>query len=457
MFEFAQPNVLFLENIAFNGSAPGANIVRPEHYLKQFHPDYVPLETLKAKAKERGFDQWYKLFLDRADFLQNGDYPVLTAWKVMGPLTENQQKLKRNAFYWKVDPAGKQLPYIDDITVQVVENPEVLMMKVISGDLDFDFGHLTLPNYPMLKENQQKGGYRVLLWKKVMGTQLEFMPNLNHQDAAKREIFSNKKFREALSLAINKDEINELCFMGLAETRNATVANACPYFTPGIDKLFTEYNVDKANRMLDEIGLNKRDRDGFRLRPDGQPLMLTIEYPPHTEFGPWQDIVHLVGGYWNKVGVRTADKSIDRSLYEIRTQTTEIDFVLWTWGRGMHPLIDPAFVFPMRAGHFTGAPTYAMWYSTRGKSGEKPSGDILKAMDLYDKFTVTVNPQERLAVGKEIIKIAAESCWGIPTVGLAPAVEVVKETMGNVPKESLHEWVLMQFAHVNPEQFYFKK
>ncbi len=454
-FEFNRPNPGFLETMTFKGSE--SLVIYPKHYLKQFHPKYTPIERLKEMAQKGGFTEWYQLFANKNDYIQNPDRPTLNAWITTGALAgKTTHTLVRNPYYWKVDTAGNQLPYIDRVVATIAENTELVNMRVLNGEIDLDFGHLTLPNYPLLKDNESKGGYRVFLYKTMVGSQLALMPNLNHKDPVLNKLFNNRNFRIALSLSINRDEINQLCFLGLAEPRQATVVRECPYYTEGIDKLYTEYNPKRSNEILDSLGLTKRDKDGFRLRPDGKTLAITIEYPPLGEFGPWNDMIELVARYWQSIGIKTAPKSIDRSLFEVRDQSGELDVVVWAWGRGLHPLIEPRFVFPCVPTE-TGGPLYALWYSSGGKSGKKPSGDVLKAVQLYDTFQITTDPEKRLALGKELIKLSAENLWSIGTVGIAPVPVVVKNNLRNVPEKSFREWVCLQISHTRPEQFFFKK
>ncbi len=453
-FTFPDPYPLFLENQVWSGQV----IVRyPRHYLKQFHPKYVDSNKLKEMTKEAGFEFWYQLFGDRADIIQNQDLPTISAWKSTGPLAgKTMHIMERNPYYWKVDSGGNQLPYIDKISAIMMENLEVLTTKVVAGEIDFDSGHMILPDYPLLKDNETGGQYRVLLWKMAMGSQLYFAPNLNHQDPVKRALFNNRDFRIALSHAINREDINQLCFLGLAEPRHATVAKECRYYTEGIDKLYTEYDPQKASELLDNIGLDKKDRDGFRLRPDGKLLTLTIEFPSMREFGPWEDIANLVANYWDAIGLKTVAKPIDRSLYEVRTRGTEIDFMVWAWGRGLLPLIQPHFVFPYFWGFYTGAPLYALWYQTGGKEGEQPPPEILEVMQLYDQFKIETDPAKADSLGKEIIKRSAEEIWYIGTVGLAPSVTIAKTNLRNIPEQSFREAMIGQFAHTRPEQYFFK-
>ncbi|MGC8971481.1 MAG: ABC transporter substrate-binding protein [bacterium] len=457
-FTFKEPNVVFLENVCFQGGGGSGTLsimIHPKHYLKQFHPKYTPKEQLEKTAKEMGFSTWYSLFWNRADFYTNPDCPVISAWKVTTPLAgKSVHVLERNPYYWKVDPAGNQLPYIDRIAASVVENAEVVNIKALSGELDFQFKHIILNNYPLLKENEVKGGYNVLLWPTALGSNCAFMPNLNHKDPVLKALFNNRNFRIGLSYAINRDEINKLCYLGLAQPRQATVVPECPYYTPGLEKLYAEYDPKKANEYLDKAGLNRRDKDGYRLRPDGKPLQLTIEFTPSGEFGPWPDVVELVTKYWNAVGLKVAYKSMDRALFDIRRASTEFDIMVWAWGRGLTPLIQPVFIFPVIT--TTGAPLYAQWYSSRGKTGEKPTGDILRAMYMYDRFKRTIDDAERIKIGKELIKLSAENVWSIGTVGLAPTPLVVRKNFRNVPQRSFYEWLLLQISNTSPEQYFIK-
>lgn len=459
-FQLVKPNAVFLENMAFLGGGGDmlSVMTRPKHYLKNFHINYVPKATLEAQAKKEGFDSWFAYFADKADFRVNPDYPTITAWRPLTSLKGKEtQVLERNPYYWKVDAQGNQLPYIDRISIQMVGNPEVLNMKVANGEIDMDWGHMTLPNYPFLKENASKGGYRVLLWNSTLGSNLQFLVNLNHNDPVKRELFNNRDFRIALSLGINRDEINELCYMGLAEPRQATVLEDCPYYSEGLAQLYAQYDPKKANAMLDELGLNKRNNEGYRLRPDGKVLELLIEYPMVTEFGPWDDVVELVARYWRNLGIKTAVKAEAESVHLTRANTTEMDFTVWAYGRGLHPLIQPSYVFPSSPGRSTGALLYAQWYSSKGKEGQKPTGDVLKAMELYDKWVVTTDPDERLQLGKDLLKLTTQNIWGIGTVGIAPVPVVVKDTLRNVPEKATRDWVLIMISHTNPEQFFFSK
>lgn len=452
-FKLVQPNSIFLEHMAYEG----ASLIRPKHYLKEFHINYVPADALIAAASKNGFDSWYAYFGDKNSSVLNPDLPNITAWVPVTPLAGRELMIyERNPYYWKVDTNNNQLPYIDRITFFIVGNLEVLNMKVVSGEIDMDWGHMSLPDYPFLKENEGTGDYSVKLWKTTLGANLQLQPNLHHRDPGLNELFNNLDFRIALSLAIDRDQINELCYLGLAEPRQATVLEGCPYFESDLPGMYADYDLAQAQAILDRLGLDKRDNDGFRMRVDGKPLELAIEYPTTVEFGPWDDVLGFVAEDWRNLGIKVALKPLTVPIHATRASTTEMDFTIWARGRGLHPLIDPQFFFPSTPGRATAAVLYAEWYQSGRKKGEAPTGAILEVMNLYDEYRTTVDPGERLQIGKRIIRLSTENLWGIGTVGAAPLPVIVKNNLKNIPEVATRDWLLMQIAHIDPEQFSFK-
>ncbi|HPD39469.1 MAG TPA: ABC transporter substrate-binding protein, partial [Mesotoga infera] len=345
IFEFSKPYPLFLENMANLGGGRYDAIIQPKHYLIKYHPSYTSQDELDALAKEAGFDTWYAHFDFKRHFMKCTNVPVLSAWNLVS-VSETEQLLTRNPYYWKVDTEGNQLPYIDRVINEVVLNAETLTMKTVAGAYDFQPYRLSLADYSLFKENEEKGGYKVLLWDTALGSNLAIMPNLNSTDPYKHELFNNLNFRIALSLAINREEINDLCYLGLAVPRQATIIDGCPYYTEGLEELYAEYDPKRASEILDSIGLDKKNSDGYRLRPDGSVLELTIFTTDMTLYGPWVDVVDLISTYFNKVGIKTAYDVLSSTLYSQRRNSTDFDIITWAWGRGLHPLLEPAFIFP---------------------------------------------------------------------------------------------------------------
>ncbi|NMB13017.1 MAG: ABC transporter substrate-binding protein [Firmicutes bacterium] len=449
-FDFVDSDAIFLENLA---SGPKAcEVIQPAHYLKQFHPAHVAEDTLEAEAKKQGYDSWYARFDFVADEKMNADKPVIGAWKLVASEID-KQILTRNPYYWKVDTAGNQLPYIDKVVIEVVLNVETITMKAATGQTDFQPYRLSISDFTLFKENEESGDYRLLLWDTSVGSNMGLMPNLNHQDPEMNKLFNNRDFRIALSLAIDRDEINDLCYMGLGEARQATVVPGNPHYTDELSQLYAEYDPDKANEILDNLGL-KRNKHGQRLLPDGRVIEITIITTPDTLYGPWVDAADLVAKYWSAVGIKTAYESLSSSLYSLRRNSVDFDVMTWAWGRGSHPLIEPVFLFPVLT--TTGAPLYARWYTSGGTDGEEPPAEMREVMSLYGDYCTTADDEARLAIGQEIVERSARELWTIGTVGRVPTPLVAKNNFRNVPEVALYEYMLGQIGHVNAPQFFIE-
>lgn len=452
-FTFPKPYGLFLQFLA---GPPGHSIpLYPKHYLKQFHPRYTPKQELQAKVEQAGFREWYELFRERLNQWTNVDLPSLSAWKLKVPGTSTRMVLERNPYFWQVDTAGNQLPYIDTVTHDLVQNIEVLNLKAIAGDIDFQFRHLLQTNLPLLKEGSEKGSYEVYLYKDAFETNMAIGINLNSKDPVKRQIFQDKRFRIALSHAINREEINQLAYLGLAgEPSQVVPLKESPYYSEKLAKAYVEYDPDKANQLLDEMGLTKRDKEGFRLRPDGERLVVTFEFTP--AFGPWTAAAELIKSYWDAVGVYTVIKSEERSLFYTRKEALEHDVGVWTGAAGMKPLLEPRWYLPYSAEsiHAIG---YAQWYQSGGITGEKPTGDLRRVIDLYEQIKASVDPKEQVQLWQGIMDLNAKNLWVIGTLTSPPLVGVVNNDLRNVPKEAVYSWIMHSPRNFWPQQFYFDR
>jgi peptide/nickel transport system substrate-binding protein len=427
---------------------------RPKHYLSQFHPTYTDLAEVEAKTAEAGFDQWIQLFGDRHNW-QNPEMPHIWPWLPTRVPPEIPVVAERNPYYYKVDPDGNQLPYLDRIQFDVVERADLLNLKAVAGELDMQFRHILWTNYPLFIENAEAGDYRVMRWALAEGSNCLLHPNMNHQDPVLRELFQNKNFRIALSQGINRSQINELAYLGLGEPRQASLISASPYFKEEHAQRYADHNPDAANQLLDEIGLTERDSEGFRLRPDGEPFTLSIEYAP--VFGPWADTVQLITDHWKEIGIRAIPKEEDRTLFNERGMAgTEMEIGIWIMDRCLTPLIEPWFFFPYLGGTppSTAAQWYT-WYTSGGSEGEEPPAEVQAQYALYDTIK-GASAEELPALAQEFFDRASEELWYIGTVGALPHVGVVKNNFRNVPETAVSDWLQQTPGNTNVEQ-YFKR
>ncbi|HOP56101.1 MAG TPA: ABC transporter substrate-binding protein [bacterium] len=451
-FTFTQPQGLFLPWLS-TGLKPFA----PKHYLKDFHPAYAPVDKLNDMAKKAGFDYWYQLFAVKNDPWMNPDLPVIHAWKVVTPLgVGTRVSFERNPFYWKMDIAGNQLPYIDRFTADIVDSLEVMIMKTVSGEIDCQHRHIgqSMQDYPFLMEQRSKGNYRILTQQHASAVVASVFLNLNHKDPIVKKIFNDIRFRQALSLAINRKEIIDLVYLGKPEPWQISPKKGTPLYYEKGSKAYTEYDPNRANQLLDRMGL-KKGSDGWRLRPDGKQLTITIEIG-RTALG-WPDAAEMVKKYWENVGVKTVVKVEDRSIFTARYQGAEHDAVIWAGegSAGLEPLLNPWWYVPVSRGAYY-APLWGLWYETKGQSGEEPVPIVKRQMQLYDKLLNTTNSEKQLELMREIIKLAADNLWHINICTYPDEHWIVKNNFRNVPDNSITSGMFPNSGPYNPCQFFIK-
>jgi peptide/nickel transport system substrate-binding protein len=360
--------------------------------------------------------------------------------------------MERNPYYWKVDQEGNQLPYIDRITHDLIEDREVINLKAVAGELDFQGRHIRIENFPLFMESREKGDYRVLRIKKGDGSKVTFNPNLTCKEPVLRQLFADDRFRKALSVAIDRDEINEIVFQGLGTPRQASIIEGGAFYSEEWANAYTEYDPDKAATLLDEIGLKWDNEKKYRLRPDGQVLAVTIE---SREGKTEETTSELVKSYWEEIGVKTAVKIEDRSLFESRRDGNDMEIALWDYS-AFNFLLDPLQMVPVRHQYYWYG-TYGLWNEMNGAQGEKPTGDVARLLELWSVILSAQTTEERDAAAEEIVKLHTKNIWSIGTVGQNPSLFIVKNNLRNVPQEGvIDDDVLRTPGNLDPWQFFFK-
>ncbi|MGI6207684.1 MAG: ABC transporter substrate-binding protein [Anaerolineae bacterium] len=430
-FTFSVPFGILLEFMAFEG---GPTIITPKHYLSQFHPDYADPDELAAKINEAGFDHWYELFANRNDTMNNPDIPVVWAWKVENPFPAEAMVSVRNPYYWKVDPEGKQLPYFERIVVSRADNAEVVMMKTIAGEVDYQYRHMGFANYSLLTENAERGGYQVRHW--IGGPFPCVYVNQSWTGGPVQELLRNKDFRHALSYGINRSEMNDLFWFGLATPGNPLGSSRDPFYREGDGTTAIEYDPDRANEILDSIGLDKRDSDGFRLGADGQQVQLVLECYPSEMGVPSIDIFSQVAGYWQQLGINAQARELGRDLWGQRADGNEcmmpsydIAKILW--------ILDPGWFVPY--GWCYWAPAFATW-ALNPESGLEPPDEIKQIIDWYNQLKQEPDEAKRMELGRKILDHHNEYVYIIGTCSIDIQPMIVKNDIVNAPIEAPAEY-----------------
>jgi peptide/nickel transport system substrate-binding protein len=447
-FRFQSPYGLFIKTLA---SYTGTDMFRwPAHYLKQFHPTYADAAELDKAIQAANFTNWWELFANRRDW-QNLDCPTICIWKPTRVPPDVPVVWERNPYYWKVDPEGNQLPYLDAVEFQIVENADLANLKAIAGEVDMQFRHLLLANYPLFVDNAEQGDYRVMQWKDGWGPNCHLYFNFNHKNPDLHALFNNRDFRIALSLGIKREDINQLIYMGMGRPMQATATPDCPYSKEEYITRWTEHDPDTANAMLDEIGLADRDGEGFRLLPSGEPLSIVVEYA--VVFGPWRDVITMVAEHWKDLGLRIITKEEDRSLYQQRTLAGEHDMTCWGMGGAYNPLLGPSWWWPNNQM----APEWWRWNASKGKEGEEPPEEVKLQYALYEQIKGASTSEDLDKYAQQFVDNHSEQLWLIGTVGFVPMPVVVKNNFRNVPDVAIGDDRAKSPGCTNIEQYFIKQ
>ncbi len=463
-YEYAQPYHVFLE--LFAGLQVGGQGARaryfaapfaPAHYLKQFHQDYVGAEKIQLMVSESGLGSWFQFFRQKVSPQSNPDLPVVAPWKTVQPITSQQFVLERNPYYWAVDPEGNQLPYIDRISMRLATNPEVLSLWAISGELDMQHRHIQLAKVPVLKENAKKLGYRVLMWPDAGGSEAATFVNQTYEeDAEIANWLRNPDFRQALSLAVDRDAINETIFLGTGTPRKFLPPPGSPYY-PGEEHEAVRLDREEANRILDRIGLKQKGEDGFRLRADGKGRLVIRLASALGALLDFPGVAELLAAQWAEVGLWIDAAVEERSLFLTRLYGNQQQLALWGTGGAENLWAYPSFTIPTIQYGINFAPLVSAWYQSGGKQGRAPRGPIKRLVDLYEQGK-SLPRDQRIALGQEIWRIHAKELYVIGTVGLSPAlngVVVVRDIFRNVPDVAPNSPTLQNPGIARTEQFFF--
>jgi peptide/nickel transport system substrate-binding protein len=419
---FDEPYGCFLVQIGVASWRAYMDLIKPRHYLEQFHIEYTPLEELKPLMEKESIpeNEWFNLF-NAKQMAGNTwkvtnesgiGHPNLTCWAVT-KVDGDVFTYERNPYYFKVDTAGNQLPYIDGIRSQVVADKETLTARALMGEFDYLGERASLKKLPLMKEQEQAGKIKVYI-PRMHRTPIGFHLNLSYDDPVWREVTGDVRFRQALSYAINRPEILKTFYLNqfahLPEDANPS-----------------EYNVEKANQLLDEMGMDQKDGEGYRLGPDGERFDILFEVADLSE--DHVPMSELIAEYWKEVGVYTDVKKIDGALRGQREQANELQAdAVW-------PVVDmwvSASWYDYLPNHF--APLWNRWYNTQGKGGEEPPAEIKELFEAHEAFMVArPGTQQFRDARDEVLRLHKENLWYYIPVERSYYATFFTNRMQNVP------------------------
>ncbi|RUS63529.1 ABC transporter substrate-binding protein [Pseudorhodobacter sp. E13] len=426
-----------------------AQAFQPKHFLGQFHPDVNP--DADKLAQEMGFENGYaaiRAYYGNSDWMDTATpmlnspdllaklpadaAPTLESHIVVRETTEGRHFVA-NPYFHMVDTTGQQLPYINEMDELFANDQEVRLLKLVNGEVDYKTQSLQLSDAPLLLENQEKGGYTIQLKPKIAMQTISF--NVTHPDEAKRAVFGDVKFRKAMSEAINRDALNETAYFGQGTLQQYTGFSPLPeYIDPKWKTYAMEYNADGAKAVLDELGLKDVDGDGFRELPNGEPLVINMQFATQGIAG---QVVELISQDWANVGIKSTVKEVTPDEYRSSQSSNQLDVGLWEKGQplgiilGNNELWVPPFenYFAHRSGML-----WAEWVDSKGASGVEPPDYVKTLMDDINTLQSTpAGSDEFKAIANRMVASMVENVLFIGTA-LTPDPIYVNNKLKNVPE-----------------------
>ncbi len=409
-----------------------AQAFQPMGFLGRYHPDIDP--NADANAQADGFENGYdaiKAYYGNSDWMDTatpylnhpqlvanlpaGTVPTLESHIIVAESTEGRH-LVANPYFFQVDTAGNQLPYISEQDELFVGESEVRLLKLINSEVDYKSQALNLDFAPMLLEGQEKGNFTVELKPEIALATFAF--NVTSEDMEKRKVFGDLRFRQAMSVAINRDEINEVVYFGLGRAQQYTGFSPTPDFvTPEVEQSYAQFDPDLANKLLDEVGMVDTNGDGIRELPNGDPLVLNLQVATQAMS---IKLVELVGQNWKDVGIDSTVKEVTTDEFRSAMSANQLDVTMYGKSQplavilGVSELFQPPFdnYFNLRTGMLWGE-----YVDTDGASGVKPPQYVYDMMDDINAFQGEIAGTDASnTVGARLVKTMVDNLLFIGTV-----------------------------------------
>lgn len=443
-FTFEAPYGDFLAELASPlGQHP---VLYAKHYCSQFHPKYAA--DIQAVVWANNASDWQNLFLAKCGDIEiparwgNPARPTLDPWVVKEPYVGGATRvvMERNPYFWQVDTAGNQLPYIDQLVAPIAQDVESLILEAVGGRIDFQIRHLdSAANRPVLAQNRQKGGYEFVEAQRPGGANMIIDLNLTHKNPELRELFNKRDFRVALSLGMDRKAIIETALLSQGEPWQQGPFEDHPNFAKRLSTQYLEHDPAKANALLDGLGLTKRDASGTRLLPSGKPIKFKIDVIPTVQ-PEHVDMLQLIEQQWAKLGIDMDVNALERTFfYERTSNSNDHDAAVWGAEGSWVPGDIPQQIVPVHHDSRWGIP-WVQWYKSGGKQGEEPPASVKERMRLYDEARSTIDPEKRRALILRIAEIAADEFETMGVSKAVPTYGIRKVKLENVPAAMPSSW-----------------
>jgi peptide/nickel transport system substrate-binding protein len=459
--------------------------VLPKHYLKAFHPKYNP-------SVPKNWDTIGGLWEQKSDWIRNPDCPTLLGYKVKSFDNNKGIVLERNPYYYAVTKDGDQLPYIDEININVVQNAQVIALQVQQGKIDYchgPFNQIDVSNVSTLSQSTKTAGTRILLWDSGSGTGSIFFLNYDYPDDHLRKLFREPKFRQAISFAFDRDKAQKTLYFQTGEQTTGTMSpKAIEYLVNNQGKQiykqwrdsYKKHDPAKAKSLLAELGLKDSDGDGYVEMPDGSKLTVRIDYSADIDSTGAAKDDQLVADC-KAVGLHMVRNPISPQSYGDEWSAGKLMVhTNWEASDGPNCLVNPTWLVPIENARW--APLEGEYYAVRGTAAEHTekdvnpwkrnpprlapdaNGPIAKLWDLYDQTKREPDAMKRTQLVWQMTKVhISDGPFFMGVVANFPQVVITKTDLKNVPaKENLalggyvNTWAVPCPAMYDPECYYWE-
>jgi peptide/nickel transport system substrate-binding protein len=444
-----------------NGAKTGQGGFAPKHYLSKFHPKYTSEDRVNKLAKDAGMGDWSQYLLRQFDWTLNPELPLVSPWIMTRGINTSPWTFEANPYSIWVDSAGNQLPYIPKIVMRDAGNQEVLNLRAVAGEYDFQDRSLLVSSLPVLLKNQKRSGYTI---HRAPQQVLDFVMRFNlayQKDKVIGDLVRNVDFRRALSLAVDRRQINQTFYLGTGIPTAMVPSDDSPYF-PGAQwrTKWATLDIAQANGLLDKIGLTRKDGAGYRLRPDGRGR-IRLEYIAANSFSNFVGMGERVKAHWKAIGIDLTVVNAQQNLLVQKLLTG--DFII----QGVAGISEDVFVkreavVPTTSVQGPMAIPYAKWHLSGGKDGLKPPESmklLMEMLELCDRG-VQASEKERIDIGKKIHMTHADQVWSIGVVGFGLSLYglyYAKNNLRNVPGRTLNAELMRSApAMTRPMTFFYK-
>ena len=445
-------------------SVKSPDLWSPAHFAKQYHIDFNPDAGKEAKAE--GYENWQGYLNAKLDMGPSQAYPhpELGPW-YMESISAQKKLQLRNPYFWAVDTEGNQLPYIDRVEAVYFSDKEVAVLSMMQGKIDIGGRLMNPADFPVYKENEGIGNYTLYEWQDTKMTRAGYQFNMTHNDPVLRKIFQDKRYRQAMSLAINREEINQFAFQGLAVPQQMTIDPGASFSEDWWRMSYAEYDPDKAKLMLDEVGLKDTNGDGWRERPDGEVFAFDMLVSESSVLGSMgYQISELVADYWRDIGCKVNLRSITQDLDEQRAFANEMDMTIFPSEGDLETRVYADVLFDNES-YFGYAMLWEDWLNyqdwVEGGSagdappeGEEPPQEIKDFVLLWDSWVNAMDKTEYERLGKQVWSHLAENVYMIGTVGKVVRPILINNRIHNVPTKLQFSFETYLWVPTTPSQWW---